>query len=139
VRYEQGRKSEDHVQYIILRRRDKFTALRVVKKFFENCTKKKRSRNNSLETREAQKALERGTRGKFSRKNGFLQHEGAAKSKRGQDTKGVWWMPWYQEAKKDVASDEMLRGAASEHRAVDIRMGQPSRGEPLLSLPEYIG
>jgi len=48
-------------------------------------------------------------------------------------------MPWYQEAKKDVASYEMLRGAASEHRSVDIRMGKPSRGEPLLSLPEYIG
>jgi hypothetical protein len=57
----------------------------------------------------------------------------------GQDTKGVWWMPWYQEAKKDVASDEMPRGAASEHRSVDVRMGEPSRGKPLLSLPEYIG
>ncbi len=57
----------------------------------------------------------------------------------GQDTKGVWWMPWYQEAKKDAASGETPRGAASEHRSVDIRMGEPSRGEPLLSLPEYIG
>jgi len=57
----------------------------------------------------------------------------------GQDTKGVLWMPWYQEEKKDAASGEMLRGAASEHRSVDIRMGEPNRGEPLLSLPEYIG
>ncbi len=61
------------------------------------------------------------------------------KLKEGQDTKGVWWMPWYQEAKKDVASDEMLRGAASEPRSVDVRMGEPGRGEPLSSLPEYIG
>lgn len=31
----------------------------------------------------------------------------------GQDTKGVWWMPRYQEAKKDAASCEKPRGAAS--------------------------
>jgi len=48
-------------------------------------------------------------------------------------------MPWYQEAKKDVASDEMPRGAASEHRSVDVLMGEPSRGKPLLASPEYIG
>lgn len=27
--------------------------------------------------------------------------------------KGIRWMPWYQEAKKDVARCEKLRGAAS--------------------------
>ncbi len=48
-------------------------------------------------------------------------------------------MPWCQEAKKDVASCDKLRGAASEHRSVDIRMGEPSRGEPLLPTPESIG
>jgi len=48
-------------------------------------------------------------------------------------------MPRYQEAKKDAASGETPRGAASKHRSVDIRMGEPNRGEPLLSLPEYIG
>jgi len=30
-----------------------------------------------------------------------------------QATKGGWWMPWGQEPMKDVAPDEMLRGAAS--------------------------
>jgi len=48
-------------------------------------------------------------------------------------------MTRYQEAKKDAASGEMPRGVASEPRSVDIRMGKPNRGEPLLSLPEYIG
>ena len=59
--------------------------------------------------------------------------------KLGQDTKGVRGMPWCQEAKKDVASCEKLRGAASEHRSVDIRMGEPNTCEQVLSLPEYIG
>ena len=57
----------------------------------------------------------------------------------GQDNKGIRWMPWRQKAKKDVASSEMPRGAASEHRSVDIRMGKPGGGEPPSSLPEYIG
>ena len=57
----------------------------------------------------------------------------------GQDNKGIWWMPWCQEAKKDAASGEMPRGVASKRRSVDIRMGKPNRGKPLLSLPEYIG
>ena len=48
-------------------------------------------------------------------------------------------MPRRQEAKKDAANGETPRGAVSEHRSVDIRMGQPGRGEPLSSLPEYIG
>jgi len=37
-------------------------------------------------------------------------------------------MPWHQTPKKDVASCEKLRGAASRHRAVDIRMGKPGGG-----------
>ena len=57
----------------------------------------------------------------------------------GQDTKGVRGMPWRQEAKKDAASSEMLRGVASKHRSVDIRMGKPGSGKPLSPLPEYIG
>jgi len=36
-------------------------------------------------------------------------------------------MPWLSEAKKDVASCEKLRGAASERRTVNVRMGQPTR------------
>jgi hypothetical protein len=30
----------------------------------------------------------------------------------GQATKGKWWMPWRQEAMKDVVSCEKPRGAA---------------------------
>jgi len=60
-------------------------------------------------------------------------------SRKGQDKKSVWWMPRRQEAKKDAASGETPRGAASEHRSVDIRMGKPGRGEPLSPLPEHIG
>jgi len=32
----------------------------------------------------------------------------------GQVRKGSWWMPWRQEAMKDVASCDKPRGAASE-------------------------
>ena len=34
-------------------------------------------------------------------------------------------MPRLTEAMKDVVSCEKLRGAANEHRSVDVRMGQP--------------
>lgn len=44
---------------------------------------------------------------------------------KGQDKKGVWWMPWHQGARKDAAGCEKPRGFASENRSVDIRMGQP--------------
>ena len=44
----------------------------------------------------------------------------------GQARKGVWWMPRRQEAKKDAASCDKPRGAASEHRSVDVRMGEPT-------------
>ena len=32
----------------------------------------------------------------------------------GQDNKGVRWMPWHQESKKDVVNCEKPRGAVSE-------------------------
>ena len=48
-------------------------------------------------------------------------------------------MPWYQEAMKDAASGDTPRGAASKHRSVDIRMGEPVRGKPLTPLSESIG
>jgi hypothetical protein len=35
--------------------------------------------------------------------------------KEGQATQGTGWMPWRQEPMKDVAGDEMPRGAASKH------------------------
>ena len=36
-------------------------------------------------------------------------------NKVGQVRKGIRWMPRHREAKKDAASGETLRGAASEH------------------------
>jgi hypothetical protein len=35
-------------------------------------------------------------------------------SKCGQITKGVWWMPWHQEAMKDVVACDMLRRAGKQ-------------------------
>ena len=37
----------------------------------------------------------------------------------------MWWMPWYQEPKKGVASCDKPRGAARWLRSVDARMGKP--------------
>jgi hypothetical protein len=45
----------------------------------------------------------------------------------GQAIKCTWWMPWHEPATKDVASCEKPRGAASEHRSGDVRMGKPDR------------
>ena len=53
------------------------------------------------------------------------------RSKPGQVTKGIRWMPRRQQPKKDAASCEKPRGAASKHRAVDIRMGKPGSGYAL--------
>ena len=44
---------------------------------------------------------------------------------RNQAKKSIGRMPWHQAPKKDVASCEKLRGAASRQRTVDIRMGEP--------------
>jgi hypothetical protein len=40
--------------------------------------------------------------------------------------KGIWWMPWWQEAMKDVVRCDKPRGAANKLRSVDFRMGQPT-------------
>ena len=50
----------------------------------------------------------------------------------------VRWMPRHQEPKKDVVSCEKPRGAASERRSVDVRMGKPGRGHAL-SPPDKVG
>ena len=44
-----------------------------------------------------------------------------------QANKSIGRMPRHQAPKKDVASCEKLRGAASRLRTVDIRMGKPGR------------
>ncbi len=40
--------------------------------------------------------------------------------------KGVWWMPWQQEAMKDVIPCDKPRGAGNRLRSVDLRMGEPT-------------
>jgi hypothetical protein len=55
---------------------------------------------------------------------------------KGQVRKGIWWMPWHQEAKKDVAGYEKPRGVASEHRSVGVRMGQPTLRKVRVSYAE---
>ena len=54
----------------------------------------------------------------------------------GQAIKGTWWMPWHREAMKDAAGGDTLRGAASELRSGDVRMGKPGRGNALSSAAE---
>ena len=47
-------------------------------------------------------------------------------------------MPRHQEPKKDVASCEKPRGAASRLRSVDVRMGKPTASNSAVPLDEYI-
>ncbi len=54
----------------------------------------------------------------------------------GQDSKGRRWMPWHQAAKKGAAGCEKPRGAASKHRSVGTRMGQPGTGNTVSSCTE---
>ncbi len=48
-------------------------------------------------------------------------------------------MPRHQEAMKDAATCEMLRGVGSERRSVDVRMGKPGKRHGLSLVTEYIG
>ena len=52
--------------------------------------------------------------------------------------KGVRWMPWHIEQMKDATNGEKLRGVVSTQRSGDIRMGQPSTGNTVLQIREYI-
>ncbi len=54
------------------------------------------------------------------------------KRKFGQANKCTGWMPRHEPAKKDVASCEKLRGAASEQRSGDVRMGKPGGSSPVI-------
>ena len=53
--------------------------------------------------------------------------------------KGKRWMPWRSVPKKDVAGDERSRGAASERRSGNNRMGKPTGGHASVPRTEYIG
>ena len=48
-------------------------------------------------------------------------------------------MPRHQEAMKDAATCEKLRGTGRECRSVDIRMGKPGRRHGLSVHTEFIG
>ena len=47
-------------------------------------------------------------------------------------------MPWHIEQKKDAANGETPRGVVSTQRSGDIRMGEPSIGNAMLHICEYI-
>lgn len=57
----------------------------------------------------------------------LLELVSGSRTTRNQATKSTGWMPWHHTPTKDVASCDKLRGAASRHRSVDIRMGKPGR------------
>ena len=48
-------------------------------------------------------------------------------------------MPRRQEPKKDVANDEMPRGAVSGRRSGDVRMGKPTYRNGYVPVTEFIG
>jgi hypothetical protein len=57
----------------------------------------------------------------------------------GQVTKSTWWMPWHEEAMKDVVSCDKLRVGANNRRSGDFRMGQPGTGNAVSLPAEFIG
>ena len=53
--------------------------------------------------------------------------------------KGAWWMPWHEQAMKDVISCDKPRGAANKLGSADFRMGQPGTEKQCHPLAEHIG
>ena len=47
-------------------------------------------------------------------------------------------MPWHYELKKDATNGETRRGVVRTQRSGDIRMGEPSTCNEVLSMSEYI-
>ena len=76
--------------------------------------------------------------GRHSVANGLPEpRQSIVNSSGGQATKGIRWMPWHQEAMKDVVSCDKPRGAANERRSADFRMGKPLRMESVEPRAEY--
>lgn len=48
-------------------------------------------------------------------------------------------MPWHYELKKDATNGETRRGVVRTQRSGDIRMGEPTIRNGVVSMPEYIG
>ena len=55
-----------------------------------------------------------------------------------QAKKSVRWMPWHQEPMKDVVSCDKPWVAASRHRTMDFRMGQPGQSHVWSPIHEFI-
>ena len=47
-------------------------------------------------------------------------------------------MPWHYELKKDATNGETRRGVVRTQRSGDLRMGEPSTRNGVLSISEYI-
>ena len=57
----------------------------------------------------------------------------------GQATKGTGWMPWHQEAMKDVVSCDKPRGAAKQALIRGFLNGETHPRHGGSSMTEYIG
>jgi len=57
----------------------------------------------------------------------------------GQATKGAWWMPWQNQAMKDVASCEKPRGAAHRRYIRGCPNGETHLSKTQVHPAEYIG
>ena len=52
--------------------------------------------------------------------------------------KGVRWMPWHIEQKKDAVNGETPRGDVNDLRSGGIRMGEPNTSNVVLHISKYI-
>ncbi len=53
--------------------------------------------------------------------------------------KGIWWMPWHQEAMKEAEGCHKLRGAVNQALIRRFPNGETHLGKPEVFLSEYIG
>ena len=59
--------------------------------------------------------------------------------KLGGDNKGVWWMPWQEEAMKDVAACDKPRGAGKQALIRGCPNGETLRDDKSRNLPQQCG
>jgi len=108
-----------------------------LKENIENCIKKLRSK--ALNFQKKGRWFPKGEHHTISKK---VRSESLRKIKRINKTiklkKSARWMPWHQEPKKDVASCDKPWRAASRHRTMDFRMGQPGQSNVWSPVHEYI-
>ena len=100
----------------------------------DNCTARK-DLNGKGQLQTEFFILKRMKNEEVKQKNNWSQDE---KRRKNQANKSAGWMPRHHTPKKDVASCEKPRGAASRQRTVDIRMGKPGGSNVPSSLDESI-